>query len=204
VETGYEGAGYGYYAIVTCKVPDVIAGGTSAYVSMLYGHLSRVSVGNGLGVGAGQKVGEVGKTGNANAGCVNPHVHFEATVESTAFRALNAMPRSMAQSEARDVAFEASEALNSKEGVGAVGGDAHGLFGNVRTLADKLAVNCMNPFGFKAPGGLTYGNVIDPFVLLTCLSGNKPTLQRSSLQSIWWPWSSFYAARAFNVNVGRR
>ena len=203
VETGYEGAGYGYYAIITCKVPNVIAGGTSIYVSMLSGHLSRVSVGNGAYVGAGQKIGEVGKTGNADSGCVNPHVHFEATVASTAFSALNAMPRSMAQSESRDAAFEASEAA-AAFGAGSGSQSGQGLLGNIDTLADKLAVNCMNPFGFKTTRGLTYGNVIDPFVLLTCLSGNKPTLQQTGIQSAWWPWSSFYSARAFDVNKGRR
>ena len=199
VETGYEGAGYGYYVVVTCRVPDSITGGNSTYVGLLYGHLSRLSVGNGASVGAGQKIGEVGKSGNAGTSCVNPHVHFEAVVGSTALRASMAVPRSMEESEARLEPSDLSSFARGEEG-----NDPLGVLGNVNTLASGLASRCMNPLGFRAPGGLSYGNVIDPFVLLTCLAGNKPTLTRTNLQGAWWPWNTFYSASSFNVNVGRR
>ena len=40
----------------------------------LYGHMSRISVYEGQGVSRGQKVGEVGSTGNSTG----PHLHFQA------------------------------------------------------------------------------------------------------------------------------
>lgn len=199
VETGFEGAGYGSYVVVTCRVPDRITGGNSTFVGLLYGHLSRLSVGNGATVRAGQKVGEVGKSGNATGNCVKPHVHFEAVVEATALRANMAMPRSMVESEAR-----LSPSELSAFAMGGTENDSIGVFGNVGSLASGLASRCMNPVGFRTRKGLSYGNVIDPFVLLTCLAGNKPTLTRSNLQNAYLPWKSFYSASGFNVNIGIR
>jgi len=43
----------------------------------LYGHLSSVDIPNGAWVWQGQKIGEVGKTGNANYRRMKPHLHFE-------------------------------------------------------------------------------------------------------------------------------
>lgn len=43
----------------------------------IYGHLSKIEVKAGQLVRQGQKIGEVGKTGNANYRGVIPHLHFE-------------------------------------------------------------------------------------------------------------------------------
>ncbi len=43
----------------------------------VYGHLSRIEVRENQWVGQGDKIGEVGKTGNANHPGVIPHLHFE-------------------------------------------------------------------------------------------------------------------------------
>ena len=43
----------------------------------IYGHLSKIEVRAGQLVRQGQKIGEVGKTGNANYRGVIPHLHFE-------------------------------------------------------------------------------------------------------------------------------
>jgi hypothetical protein len=188
VETGYDSGGYGNYLTITCRVPDTVARGENIYVSMLFGHLQGLSVRSGQSVSAGQKIGTNGKSGNANSSCINPHVHFEAIVRSSAFQAMNALPRSMIESESR----------REDEGF-------PGTLATASGLAAKLQSNCMGPLGFRAPGGLTSGEVIDPFVLLTCLAGNKPALQRpGGLQSTYWPWNNFYAATGFNVNIGRR
>ena len=43
----------------------------------IYGHLSSINVRNKSWVWQGQKVGEMGKTGNANYKNIEPHLHFE-------------------------------------------------------------------------------------------------------------------------------
>ena len=43
----------------------------------LYGHLSQILVGNGQFVALGQRIGLVGKTGNARPRAIQPHLHFE-------------------------------------------------------------------------------------------------------------------------------
>jgi len=43
----------------------------------IYGHLSKITVENDQWVWQGSKIGEVGKTGNANYKGIQPHLHFE-------------------------------------------------------------------------------------------------------------------------------
>ena len=43
----------------------------------IYGHLSKISAQEGRVVRQGDKIGEVGKTGNANHRSIIPHLHFE-------------------------------------------------------------------------------------------------------------------------------
>lgn len=43
----------------------------------IYGHLSRITVKEGRFVRQGEKIGEVGKTGNANYRGIIPHLHLE-------------------------------------------------------------------------------------------------------------------------------
>jgi|GEM_PF-4294872 len=195
VETGVDPSGYGNYLVVVCRVPSVIAGSTSTFVSMLYGHLNSFAVGNGASVSAGQKIGTSGRSGNATSACVNPHVHFEAIVESTALRASNAMPRSMIASESMKESIATSEA--SQEA-------AAGIRGNVNTLVNSLSQRCLVPTGLRGTNGNTYGANIDPFLLLSCLVGNKPALQNSGRQNPFVRWGSWYTARTFDVNVGQR
>lgn len=45
--------------------------------STIYGHLSRIDVKENQLVRQGQKIGEVGKTGNANNRLIIPHLHLE-------------------------------------------------------------------------------------------------------------------------------
>ena len=43
----------------------------------IYGHLSKIAAREGQAVRQGDKIGEVGKTGNANHRSIIPHLHFE-------------------------------------------------------------------------------------------------------------------------------
>ncbi|MBN1406029.1 MAG: M23 family metallopeptidase [Candidatus Omnitrophica bacterium] len=45
--------------------------------STMHGHLSKITVKDNQWVWQGAKIGEVGKTGNANYKRLNPHLHFE-------------------------------------------------------------------------------------------------------------------------------
>ncbi len=46
-------------------------------MTTLYGHLSRITVRAGQYVRQGDRIGLVGKTGNANSPAMTPHLHFE-------------------------------------------------------------------------------------------------------------------------------
>jgi hypothetical protein len=48
------------------------------------------------------------------------------------------------------------------------------------------------------------GRRADPFMLLTCLSSNKPGLEAPApaLQTTWTRWSDHYNATTFDVDVG--
>ncbi len=63
LRTGYDPAGYGRF--VEIRHPNGM--------TTLYGHLSRVDVASGDGVGTGEGIGLVGSTGRSTG----PHLHFE-------------------------------------------------------------------------------------------------------------------------------
>ena len=67
VEAGWTDKGFGYWVMIY----HAEAGYN---YTTLYGHLSSVSVSKGQGVSRGQKIGEVGSTGNSTG----PHLHFQA------------------------------------------------------------------------------------------------------------------------------
>ena len=63
LRTGYDAGGYGNF--IEVRHPNGM--------STVYGHLSRIDVGHGEAVAAGQRIGLVGSTGYSTG----PHLHFE-------------------------------------------------------------------------------------------------------------------------------
>ncbi|MFH0732954.1 MAG: M23 family metallopeptidase [Candidatus Omnitrophota bacterium] len=74
-----------------------VEGGMGKYVKIrhrnnyitVYGHLSEISVKNNRWVWQGAKIGEVGKTGNANYKRMQEHLHFEIRHENKQLDPLN-------------------------------------------------------------------------------------------------------------------
>lgn len=174
-QVGYDG-GYGNYVQLACEVPSVIAGGESLWVSILFAHLDTLSVGN-QQVVAGDMIGTVGKTGNAASPSINPHVHFEMAVHDSL---------AAAQGESHASANHASNAA----------GDV---------FAGLFASECLDVLEFVSLDDVTMkGRRPDPFMVMSCLSSDKPMLQQPepNLQSGQTPWSDHYDAGGFDVNVG--
>ena len=178
---GYDG-GYGYWAQVVCQIPASLAGGTTVYASLLFAHLDKLAVTstgsnpNAAGVvKRGQSPGTSGKTGNAAATGIRAHLHFEAALHPSKLAAL---------------------------------GEAHisGSDGDTTAAAalrTSMTTTCLNPTGLKSLNTtLALGRRIDPFMLLSCLVGDKPALKTPSNQTLW-PWSAEYNATTFQVNVGQ-
>ena len=176
VQAGYD-AGYGNWVQLACEIPTVIAGGESLWVSILFGHLDTLAVDGGEDLSAGQMVGTVGKTGNAAAAGINAHVHFEMAIHSSL---------AAAQSESH---------ASSNHSSNAAGDLFAGLFASA----------CLDELGFESTDGPTMkGRRPDPFMLLSCLSSDKPALEQPapSLQASQTPWSDYYSALGFDVDVG--
>ena len=177
-EGGYDGGGYGYYAVVTCKIPSTVASNGNYNAEILYGHMSSISADNGS-VSKGEVIGYSGRSGNASAGGINSHVHYEISVFNASTIRLAGVQRSMNDSETRGITTL-----------------------DVWSFVSEMKQNCMSPNGFESDESLVYGNRVDPFVLMTCLTSNKPALTYSGIQGSFLKWSQFYSATGFNVNVG--
>lgn len=178
---GYDG-GYGNWAQVVCQIPASLAGGTTVYASLLFAHLDKLAVAstgsnpNAAGVvKRGQSLGTSGKTGNATAAGIRAHLHLEAALHPSKLAAL-----SEAHISGSDGDTAAAAALRS-----------------------SMTTTCLNPTGLKSLNTtLSLGRRIDPFMLLSCLVGDKPALKTPTNQTLW-PWSAEYKATTFNVNVGQ-
>jgi murein DD-endopeptidase MepM/ murein hydrolase activator NlpD len=176
VFTGYDG-GYGNYVQLICEMPTVLAGDDSLWASILFAHLDSLAVNSNEVVTPGQMVGAVGKTGNANSPGINAHVHFEIAIHAS-------------------FAAAQGESHASSDHSGNVAGD---LF------AIQFDSECLAELDFVSTSGPSMkGRRADPFMLLTCLSSNKPDLEAPApaLQTDWVRWSDHYDAAAFDVDVG--
>jgi murein DD-endopeptidase MepM/ murein hydrolase activator NlpD len=176
VLVGYD-AGYGNYVQLSCEIPAVFAGDDSLWASILFAHLDSLAVDSNDAVTAGQMVGAVGKTGNAGGQGINPHVHFEIALHAS-------------------LAAAQAESHASADHSGNAAGD---LF------AARFESECLSELDFMSTSGPSMkGRRADPFMLLTCLSSDKPTLMSPppALQAAWTMWSDHYNSSVFDVDVG--
>lgn len=172
-----QASGYGNYVQLVCPVPEVVAQGQSLYASIFFAHLDTLAVANGASVSAGEVVGTVGKTGNADDPQINAHVHFEIAIHDSEAAAL-------------------AELHASADHSATSAGDA---------FAVLIADVCWDPNGFSPLTGPTMkGRRPDPFMMLACLTDDKPamTAPPAGLQGYLVPWSDHYEATGFDVDAG--
>lgn len=175
-------ASFGNWVHVVCPVPNSLAGGKrTPYASIFYAHLDSSNVANEVWshIKRGKQVGKVGKTGNARGPRVQPHLHLELIIQSSQRAALK--ERHLGRDQSMVPAAE--------------------------RFFDSLTSRCLTPNGFHANSGrIGRARRADPFLVLTCLSSDKPEYRgdSSALDSWSRPWSQLYSAQAFNVDAGPR
>lgn len=172
---------FGNWLHVICPVPDAYrkAGVATPWASFFYAHLSESDVAPLVwhDVKRGQKLGKVGKTGNAEGASVQPHLHLELIVQQNRRAAMDEHHLGSDQSSA-----PAAE-----------------------MFAFTLEKECLDPLGFRPKSQmLRRARRLDPFVALSCLSDFKPDFRPAPapLDFASHAWDRFYVADGFNVNRG--
>lgn len=176
-----ERGGYGRVVQLVCELPDVVDGPEGLHASFFYAHLDKAAVPKRwTQVKQGDKLGTVGKTGNAAGPKIMPHLHLEVIARRTEKEALEER-----HAGSLPAAAEAATAL-----------------------AAQLEAACLEPSGFAPQkSALTRERRVDPFVLITCGASPRPTLSEPSepnLKNAMVRWSAHYAARGFDVDLGPR
>ncbi len=169
---------FGKWVKVVCPIPKEIAGEHSAYASLFFSHLDSSVIDNKQDVRAGARLGTVGKSGNARGSSIAPHVHVEIAVHDSERRAL-----------------EERHSGRDQSGTKAA-----------RRIVAALEKHCLSPNGFAAKSRrIARARRLDPFVVLSCLSDEKPdwALPKGGLSKSSVAWSKQYAARTFDVDLGR-
>lgn len=173
---------FGNWARVVCPVPrSLTKGKRKPHASLFYAHLETLGVPQQTWshVRKGERIGSVGKTGNAKDPLVQPHLHLELIIQSTQRDAISERHAGRDQS----------------------------MVPAAELFFDSLKSRCLTPNGFWANSGrIGRARRADPFLVLTCLSSDKPEYQSAprTLDSWSRPWSQLYSARAFNVDAGPR
>jgi murein DD-endopeptidase MepM/ murein hydrolase activator NlpD len=172
---------FGHSVQVICPVPTELwtGRGSEPWASFFYAHLKDTALPQGkwVDVARGAPLGNVGKSGNAGGPEVQPHLHLELIVQKNQRAAMDERHNGADQSP--------SPATN--------------------VFAERIAHTCLDPLGFHPKSRLlTRARRVDPFVALTCLSGQKPDFEKAPepLGFASTEWSRFYTARRFNVNLG--
>lgn len=173
--------GYGRVVQLVCKLPKDLGGDEGLHASFFYAHLDKTVPPKGwTHVRAGQKLGTVGKTGNAAGTKIKPHLHLELIIRGSA-----------------------EEALGESHS----GADKKAAAANDRFL-ELLAEECLDPAKFGAVrGDIRRERRVDPFVLLMCTAKPKPDLTEPSddvLKTAQQRWSEHYVAGGFDVDSGPR
>lgn len=171
--TGYArsgvATGFGRWVQIVCPVPAALSGGHELWAAILYAHLSSDRVAGGKNVAAGEVVGAVGKSGNAAAAAIRPHVHFEIAIHGSRSAAL----------------AETHASANHADNVATQRFDAAAL------------AACYTPEGLTPrTGPRRKGRRPDPFMVLACLVGDKPApvAPPAWLQGVHDRWSTHYSA----------
>ncbi len=172
--------GYGKTVQLVCKLPGDLGGDEGLHVSFFYAHLDKLGIGDKWEtVTAGEKVGTVGKTGNAAGAEIQPHLHLEVIIRGSESDAMN----------------EHHKGLDAKAKTAADLFFAH--------VQDE----CLEPAGFTSHAEIRRERRVDPFVLLMCASKPKPKLEpptNAALTSAVVKWSELYASTGFDVDAGPR
>jgi murein DD-endopeptidase MepM/ murein hydrolase activator NlpD len=169
---------FGIYVHLVCKLPSTLTGGEPLYASIFHAHLQKKTIAHGewVSVKPGQLLGAVGKTGNAIGPTIMPHLHFEFAVHPTleAAQKERHSGRNQSNNNAADRFF------------------------------DKLSNACLEPDAFRSDYDVRRARRADPFMVLTCLSVDKPTFTapKEPLDDAATRWSTHYEA-SFDVDQGR-
>lgn len=169
-----EASGYGNYVKLVCPLPSAIAAGGTYFASIFFAHLSSLDIAGSESVTQGQRVGAVGKTGNAASAGIGPHVHFEITIHGSEADAWN----------------ESHASSN------------HGSNTAADAFFETFDDTCLTPRALMPLSGPVHkGRRPDPFLLLACLAGERPALTDPpmSLQDHTEAWSDHYSAN-FDVD----
>jgi len=172
---------FGHWLHVICPVPEAYrkSGSANPWASFFYAHLAAADIEPLIwqDVTRGQKLGTVGKTGNADGASVQPHLHLELIVQQNQRAAMDEHHLGSDQSSAPAAEY----------------------------FAATLEKECLDPFGFRPKSQmLRRARRLDPFVALSCLSDHKPDFRRAPapLDFASHAWDRYYVAEAFNVNRG--
>jgi murein DD-endopeptidase MepM/ murein hydrolase activator NlpD len=172
--------GYGNVVQVVCKLPDALGGDEGLHASFFYAHLDKVNVPKKwTAIHAGDKLGTVGKTGNAAGPKIKPHLHLEVIIRGSEEDAM--LERHSG------VVPEAAEAANR--------------------FFELLDESCLKPAHFTSSREVRRERRVDPFALLMCASKPKPKLttpENQELAAAQIRWSQVYKAQGFNVDEGPR
>jgi len=172
---------FGHWLHVICPVPEAYrkSGGSTPWASFFYAHLAEADIEPLLWheVTRGEKLGSVGKSGNADGASVQPHLHLELIVQQN-----------------QRAAMDEHHLGSDQSSVGAA-----------EYFAVTLEKECLDPFGFRPKSQmLRRARRLDPFVALSCLSDFKPDFRPAPapLDLASHAWDRYYVAERFNVNRG--
>lgn len=168
---------HGKWVQLVCSLPRSLARNPARRVSFFYAHLQKATVGADGFESVERKavLGSVGKTGNASASIIAPHLHLEAAIHDDEPSALGE----------RHSGRDPSDSLSAHE------------------VAAALSERCTEPLGLsRVDGPLFRGRRVDPYVLLICAAADKPAFSRPSgaLGESSYAWSTRYRADAIDVD----